>query len=80
VGVAVEVGKDVQGFAKGDRCVADVGITVSVPTLSKPIDPNHSLSFQCDKCFYCRRGKPLLCENFRARGVSLPGGFAEYIT
>jgi len=60
VGVAVEVGKDVKGFVKGDRCVADVGIT-------------------CDKCFYCRRGKPLLCENFRARGVSLPGGFAEYI-
>jgi len=60
VGVAVEVGKDVKGFVKGDRCVADVGIT-------------------CDNCFYCRRGKPLLCENFRARGVSLPGGFAEYI-
>jgi len=60
VGVAVEIGKDVKGFAKGDRCVADVGIT-------------------CDECFYCRRGKPLLCENFRARGVSLPGGFAEYI-
>ena len=30
MGVAVEVGKDVQGFQKGDRCVADVGITVSV--------------------------------------------------
>jgi hypothetical protein len=35
VGVAVEVGKDVEGFAKGDRCVADVGITVSVPTVAK---------------------------------------------
>lgn len=60
VGVAVEIGKNVQGFQKGDRCVADVGIT-------------------CENCFYCRRGKTLLCENFRARGVSLPGGFAEYI-
>jgi len=60
VGFAVEIGKDVKEFAKGDRCVADVGIT-------------------CDNCFYCRRGKPLLCENFRARGVSLSGGFAEYI-
>ena len=29
VGVAVEIGKDVTGFQKGDRCVADVGITVS---------------------------------------------------
>jgi len=61
VGVAVEVGKDVEGFVKGDRCVADVGIT-------------------CDRCFYCRRGKSLLCENFRARGVSSNGGFAEYIS
>jgi len=34
----------------------------------------------CDRCFYCRRGKSLLCENFRARGVSSNGGFAEYIS
>ncbi|KAI6021055.1 chaperonin 10-like protein [Pisolithus marmoratus] len=33
----------------------------------------------CDKCFFCRRGKSLLCENFNARGVTLDGGFAEYI-
>lgn len=79
MGVAVEVGKDVQGFAKGDRCVADVGITVSVLTLGKSVHPDRVFPFQCDKCFYCRRGKPLLCENFRARGVSLSGGFAEYI-
>ncbi|KAF8273130.1 NADP+-dependent D-mannitol dehydrogenase [Lactarius quietus] len=60
VGSIVELGKDVKGFAIGDRCVADVGIT-------------------CDNCFYCRRGQSLLCENFRARGVSSEGGFAEYI-
>ncbi len=29
VGSIVELGKDVKGFAIGDRCVADVGITVS---------------------------------------------------
>lgn len=29
VGSIVEVGKDVKDFALGDRCVADVGITVS---------------------------------------------------
>ncbi|KAH7882423.1 chaperonin 10-like protein [Phlebopus sp. FC_14] len=33
----------------------------------------------CDNCFYCRRGQSLLCENFNARGVTLDGGFAEYI-
>lgn len=33
----------------------------------------------CDKCFYCRRGQSLLCENFNARGVTQDGGFAEYI-
>ncbi|EIM82067.1 NADP+-dependent D-mannitol dehydrogenase [Stereum hirsutum FP-91666 SS1] len=60
IGVIVELGKDVKGFAKGDRCVADVGIT-------------------CDDCFYCRRGQTLMCENFKARGVSSDGGFADYI-
>ncbi|KAG9311768.1 chaperonin 10-like protein [Chiua virens] len=33
----------------------------------------------CGNCFFCRRGRSLLCENFNARGVTLPGGFAEYI-
>ncbi|KAI0037253.1 chaperonin 10-like protein [Vararia minispora EC-137] len=33
----------------------------------------------CDDCFFCRRGQSLLCENFKARGVSADGGFAEYI-
>ncbi|KAL4073550.1 chaperonin 10-like protein [Scleroderma citrinum] len=33
----------------------------------------------CGSCFYCRRGQSLLCENFNARGVTLDGGFAEYI-
>ncbi|KAF9447138.1 GroES-like protein [Macrolepiota fuliginosa MF-IS2] len=60
IGTIVETGKDVKGFAIGDRCVADVGIT-------------------CDTCFYCRRGQSLLCENYRACGVSEDGGFAEYI-
>ncbi|KAH9990942.1 chaperonin 10-like protein [Russula compacta] len=60
VGSIVELGKNVRGFALGDRCVADVGKT-------------------CDHCFYCRRGQSLLCENFRSHGVTLEGGFAEYI-
>ena len=35
IGVIVEMGKNVKGFSHGDRCVADVGITVSV--LQRPI-------------------------------------------
>ncbi|KAI0342265.1 GroES-like protein [Trametopsis cervina] len=37
------------------------------------------VGISCETCFYCRRGEPVLCENFEARGVTLPGGFAEYI-
>lgn len=33
----------------------------------------------CGACFYCRRGQPLLCESFDGRGVTLSGGFAEYV-
>ncbi|KAK9367047.1 chaperonin 10-like protein [Lipomyces kononenkoae] len=32
----------------------------------------------CGNCFYCRRGKALLCEHFNAHGVTLDGAFAEY--
>ncbi|KAF8434540.1 chaperonin 10-like protein [Boletus edulis BED1] len=37
------------------------------------------VSITCENCFYCRRGQSLLCEDFNARGVTLDGGFAEYI-
>jgi D-arabinitol dehydrogenase (NADP+) len=33
----------------------------------------------CGKCFYCVRGDFLLCENLNAYGVTLNGGFAEYM-
>ncbi|KZO98605.1 NADP+-dependent D-mannitol dehydrogenase [Calocera viscosa TUFC12733] len=33
----------------------------------------------CGSCFYCRRGKELLCENFTSKGVTTDGGFAEYV-
>jgi D-arabinitol dehydrogenase (NADP+) len=33
----------------------------------------------CGKCFYCLRGDPLLCPNLAAYGVTLDGGFAEYL-
>ncbi|NLK07352.1 MAG: zinc-dependent alcohol dehydrogenase family protein [Firmicutes bacterium] len=37
-------------------------------------DPN----LLCGMCFYCRNGNGHLCENLRALGVDLDGGFAEY--
>ncbi|TFY59066.1 hypothetical protein EVJ58_g6017 [Rhodofomes roseus] len=37
------------------------------------------VGISCDNCFYCRRGQAVLCENFNARGVTMDGGFAEYI-
>jgi len=33
----------------------------------------------CDSCFFCRRGQYLLCENFDSLGVTMAGGFAEYV-
>ncbi|KAE9396458.1 GroES-like protein [Gymnopus androsaceus JB14] len=39
------------------------------------IDP----SITCETCFYCRRGQPLLCENYEGLGCTMSGGFAEYV-
>ncbi|CAA9272541.1 MAG: Sorbitol dehydrogenase [uncultured Corynebacteriales bacterium] len=38
------------------------------------VDP----SLHCGECYYCRRGRGNLCENWNAIGVSVPGGAAEY--
>ncbi|KLO17649.1 NADP+-dependent D-mannitol dehydrogenase [Schizopora paradoxa] len=37
-------------------------------------------SASCQHCFFCRRGRDLLCENFASKGVTMDGGFAEYVT
>ena len=36
-------------------------------------------SAPCGKCFYCRRGDFLQCENLGGIGVEVNGAFAEYI-
>ncbi|KAI0754395.1 NADP+-dependent D-mannitol dehydrogenase [Daedaleopsis nitida] len=33
----------------------------------------------CNDCFFCRRGQFVMCERLIGHGVSLPGGFAEYV-
>ncbi|KAG0703817.1 chaperonin 10-like protein [Suillus ampliporus] len=60
IGTVAKVGSNITGFAEGDRCVANPGVT-------------------CEKCFYCRRGQSLLCKNFNGQGVTMAGGFAEYV-
>ncbi len=34
----------------------------------------------CGQCAYCLNGRENLCENFRATGRDVPGGYAEYLT
>lgn len=33
----------------------------------------------CARCFYCRLGMENVCENVKAVGYEIPGGFAEYM-
>lgn len=40
------------------------------------VDP----SLHCGECYYCRRGRGNLCENWAAIGVTTSGGAAEYAT
>ena len=78
IGKVVEMGKNVKGFEIGDRCVADVSICVSTIILIR-IHYLYCWHLQCGICFYCRRGSELMCENFECVGVTVAGGFAEYI-
>ncbi|MEM0490556.1 MAG: zinc-binding alcohol dehydrogenase family protein [Ignisphaera sp.] len=33
----------------------------------------------CNQCFYCRSGQENLCEEFKATGCHINGGYAEYV-
>ncbi len=56
--------------------VVDKGLEVNGINIGDrvAIDPN----IYCGECQYCRAGKINYCENLRALGVSINGGFAEY--
>ncbi|KAK9446835.1 chaperonin 10-like protein [Limtongia smithiae] len=56
--------------------VAAVGKDVKAFKLGERVVADNSEL--CGECFYCRRGKALLCEHFNAHGVTMPGAFAEY--
>ena len=36
-------------------------------------------AYPCGVCHFCRNGVPTMCEQYRAQGHNLPGGFAEYV-
>ncbi|MGK9476285.1 zinc-dependent alcohol dehydrogenase family protein [Melioribacter sp. OK-6-Me] len=40
------------------------------------IDPN----IFCGECYYCKKGKINHCENLKAIGININGGFAEYVS
>ena len=68
-GEVVEVGRNaLQGFGPRDPKVT-VGTRVAV-------QPN----LYCGHCELCRTGHENLCLNYAALGVTVSGGFAEYIT
>ncbi|THV07074.1 NADP+-dependent D-mannitol dehydrogenase [Dendrothele bispora CBS 962.96] len=35
---------------------------------------------RCNKCFFCRRGMPIQCTAMTGLGVTVSGGFSEYVT
>jgi D-arabinitol dehydrogenase (NADP+) len=56
-----------------------IGLGSNVKGLSEGQRMVGNSNLACGKCFYCLRGDPLLCLNLAAYGVTLDGGFAEYL-
>ena len=57
--------------------ITEIGANVSGFHVGQRIVANSNTV--CGTCFYCMRGDFLLCENLGAYGVTLNGGFAEYL-
>lgn len=57
--------------------VVELGAGVSGLEPGTPIAMNPNLP--CRRCRQCRRGRPHLCENPQAVGVTRDGGFAEFV-
>jgi 2-desacetyl-2-hydroxyethyl bacteriochlorophyllide A dehydrogenase len=57
--------------------IVEMGKDVTDLKIGDPvaIDP----SVYCGDCFYCRRARGNLCENWNALGVSMPGAAAQYL-
>jgi D-arabinitol dehydrogenase (NADP+) len=57
--------------------VDKLGAGVEGPRLGARVAANGNSG--CGTCAFCQRGRPLLCRDLRALGVTGPGGFAEYM-
>lgn len=57
--------------------VVEIGKNVSKNLLNErvTIEPN----FTCGKCFFCKTGRYNLCRNRQTLGLTIPGGFCEYV-
>ena len=57
--------------------IVAIGKDVTEVKIGDPvaIDP----SVHCGECFYCRRARGNLCENWNALGVSMPGAAAQFL-
>ena len=93
VEVALTCGTDLKMCRRGHRLarppmtmghefagvVADVGYRVAA--FKKGMRVVAANSAPCNVCFYCKRGKPNLCEHIEEDliGFSAPGAYAEYV-
>jgi len=59
--------------------LAKVGSKVKDDTLKVGQRVVADVGVTCGKCFHCKRGVTLFCESFGAHGVTLDGGFADYV-
>jgi D-arabinitol dehydrogenase (NADP+) len=57
--------------------IVELGAEATEFSLGQRVVTNPNIA--CGICFYCKRGDRLLCENLGAYGVTLNGGFAEYV-
>ncbi len=57
--------------------VAAVGKDVTHVSVGDRITADNG--YQCGTCYYCRMGMPTMCENYKAQGHNMQGGFAQYI-
>ncbi len=57
--------------------IVEVGKNVTEYKIGDRVTADNAIP--CGKCWYCKNGKPLLCEHFGSHGHNINGGFAQYL-